>query len=184
MKVKKDTKDEEIVDYTRKTDKEYYSYIIDRYEVRLKRYLNRMTNYSSEVDDLVQQTLVNAYINLNDFNIDKKFSSWIYRIAHNLTVNWFKKKKANIFIEEDLLANKLKAEIDIHKSISDQEDINNLKKAINKLPDKFKQPIILKYMEDLSYNEISDILRKPKNTIGTMINRAKKILKKELEKYD
>ena len=54
--------------------------------------------------------------------------------------------------------------------------------GVNRLPEKFKEPFIWKYTEDRSYEEISDILRMPKNTVGTMISRAKAILKKDLKK--
>ncbi len=151
--------------------------------LKLKSYVRRLTNGSDETDDLVQQTFVNAFLALQSFESDKKFSSWVYRIAHNLTINWLAKKKAHIFLsEQEGLADSIKSEIDIHGEIANKELSHNLTKAINKLPEKFKEPFVLKYMEDFSYDEISDVLRKPKNTIGTMISRAKILLKKELEK--
>ena len=175
--------DEDLVELIRNKDKELYSFVIDRYEKRLKAYIRRLTNNSNEVDDLVQQALVNTFIALQSFESNKKFSSWIYRIAHNLTINWLTKKKADIFLsEEEGLADSIKSDIDIHSEIIDGETSRHLTEAINKLPEKFKEPFILKYIEERSYEEISDILRKPKNTVGTMISRAKGLLKKELEK--
>lgn len=185
MEINSQTSDEDIVLYIREKNKEFFSYIIDRYKEKLRIYLNRITNYSPEVDDLVQQTLVNAYINLNNFDVKRKFSSWIYRIAHNLAINWLKKKKASISIDEDeVIANKLSDKIDIFKEMVGLEMSSHLTVAINKLPEKFKEPFILRYFEDKSYEEISSIIRKPKNTVGTMINRAKKFLKKDLKIYE
>lgn len=178
--------DEKLVEIIINSNQEFYSFVIDRYESRIRVYLKRLTNNSLEVDDLVQQTLVNAFINLKSFDTSQKFSSWIYRIAHNLTINWLKKKKINIFLgQDDLLANSIKSDIDILEEIVSNELSEKINLAINNLPDKFKEPIILFYMEDKTYDEISEILRKPKNTIGTLISRAKIILKKELQKiYD
>ena len=83
------------------------------------------------------------------------------------------------------MANSIKSDIDILEEIVSNELSEKINLAINNLPDKFKEPIILFYMEDKTYDEISEILRKPKNTIGTLISRAKIILKKELQKiYD
>jgi len=177
--------DEELVVYIREINKEYFSFIIDRYESKLRRYLHRFTTDSDEIDDLIQNTFIKTYTNLNSFNLDRKFSSWIYRIAHNSAINLIKKNKFTISIDEnDVVASKLVSKINIQKEIDNKELADKLTKAINKLPVKYKEPFVLKYFEDKSYEEISDILRKPKNTIGTMINRAKKILKKELEQYD
>lgn len=174
--------DEELIIYIRNKDKELYSHIIDRYEIKLRAYLGRLTNYSDEVDDLLQQTLVNSYINLYNFNTEKKFSSWIYRIAHNLAINWQKKRKASISLDEnEVVAKQLSSKIDIVKEIDTKKLSKIITNAINRLPDKFKEPFILKYLEDKSYEEISDILRLPKNTIGTYIFRAKKILKHDLK---
>lgn len=183
VKVDEQTSDEQLVDLIRSKDKELYAFIIDRYEQKLKSYVRRLTNNSDETDDLVQQAFVNAFVALQSFESDRKFSSWIYRIAHNLTINWLAKKKAHIFLSEDEnIADSIRSEIDIHEEIANKELAHHLTEAINKLPEKFKEPFVLKYMEDLSYDEISDILRKPKNTIGTMISRAKIILNKELKK--
>ena len=185
MKINSQTSDEELAKYIREKDKECFSYIIDRYENKLKVYLSRTTNYSQEVDDLLQQTFINAYMNLQSFDVDKKFSSWIYRIAHNLAINWLKKKKINIFLDEDeTILRNLASEINIFQEINQKELAKDIGLVINKLLFKYKEPIILKYLEEKSYEEISDILRMPKNTVGTLISRAKKILKTELKKYE
>ncbi len=175
------TTDEEIVELTRKSDKEYFGYLIDRYEFKLLSYVKRLTSDSSEAEDLVQQVFMNAFVSLNSFDSANKFSSWIYRIAHNLAVNWLKKKKAQFFLDNDDVM-RFKSEIDIEEEIIAKENGKILAEAINKLPQKYKDPFVLKYFEDKSYEEISFILKLPKNTVGTFINRAKKFLRNELEK--
>lgn len=175
--------DEDLVIFVREKNKEAYSFIIDRYQKRIGRYIYRLINDQEEANDLTQQALVNAYVNLYKFDEKRKFSSWIYRIAHNLAVNWIRKKKAVISLDyNEVISSKLASEIDTAKEVSRKELNEKLTSLINKLPEKFKEPFILKYIEEKSYNEISDILRMPKNTVGTIISRAKKILKKELEK--
>lgn len=186
MRIDKQTKDEEIVILTRGNNKEYFAFLIDRYEAKIKAYINRLTNPADkeELNDLTQQVFIKTYTNLHSFETDKKFSSWIYRIAHNLAVNWLKAKKANISINQnEALANTLAADIDLKKEFLSKESKHELNQAINKLPEKFKEPFVLKYFEEKSYDEISEILRKPKNTIGVMIGRAKKQLKKELSQF-
>lgn len=174
--------DEQLVELIINSNQELYSFIIDRYQIKLKSYISRLTNNSLEVDDLVQQTFVNVFINLKSFDQNQKFSSWIYRISHNITINWLRKKKINIFLgQDDLLASSLRADIDIHLELINKEESEKITSVINQLPDKFKEPILLFYVEEKTYDEISEILRKPKNTIGTLISRAKILLKKQLQ---
>jgi len=175
--------DEALIVYIRENDKEAYEIIIERYQKKIWYYINRLINNPPEVDDLTQQALVNAYINLNNFNKNKKFSSWLYRIAHNLAVNWLKKKRASFSIENSAtIARKLVSRTNISKEILEKEDKKQIETLISNLPLNFKEPLVLKYLEDKSYKEISYILKKPESTIGTTISRAKQILKKELEK--
>lgn len=184
MDINNNTTDEEIVELTRKNDKELFAHLIDRYEAKLAAYIKRLVANSPEAEDLVQQAFINAFVNLNNFDTDQKFSSWIYRIAHNLAVNWLKKKKANISLDDDdeAMRLRLKDKVDLEDDLMAKEAGTLLIDAINRLPEKFKEPFMLKYLEDKSYEEISFILRLPKNTVGTFIGRAKKLLKADLEK--
>lgn len=175
--------DEELAVFVRKKDKEAYSFIIERYQGKIWRYLNRLVNNSNEADDLAQQTFTNAYINLYSFDAKRKFSSWLYRIAHNLAVNYLKKKKAKISLDQNkFIAEKLFSPEDIFNQILEEEEGREISILLGNLPEKLKTSLILKFSEEKSYQEISDILRIPKNTVGTNINKAKKLLKKELEK--
>src|SRR5574344_1375579 len=69
-----------------------YVFIINKYEERMTRYIKRLGSLSSDdIEDLLQDIFLKVYKNLNNFNPELKFSSWIYRIAHNETINKFKK---------------------------------------------------------------------------------------------
>ncbi len=114
--------DEDLVVFVREKDKEAYGFIVDRYEKRIFYYINRLINNPEEAKNLTQQTLVNAYVNIYSFDKNKKFSSWIYRIAHNLAVNWLKKKKASISLSQnEIVASKVAAEIDVFERAAENE---------------------------------------------------------------
>ena len=85
--------DEEIVEHIRKSDRELYSIIIKRYQEKLLRYANNLIKNEDKSRDAVQESFIKAFINLESFNTKKKFSSWIYRIVHNETLNIIKKYK-------------------------------------------------------------------------------------------
>ena len=84
-------KDQEIVDLIRTKDKELYSELVKRYEDKLMRYALSIVGNEQKAADVVQQSFIKAYVNLQSFNLKKKFSSWIYRIVHNEAINEIKK---------------------------------------------------------------------------------------------
>ena len=160
---------------------DYFLGIVKRYEDPLMRYIRRITNINFEdAEDLLQEIFIKVYTNLNGFDTNLKFSSWIYRIAHNEVISNFRKlktrpEKINSEMNEDILE-KIKSDLSIEKEFDQKILKDKLIKVIDQLDIKYKEVIVLKYLEDKSYEEISDIIKKPKNSVGTLINRAKKRL--------
>lgn len=173
--------DEEIIVKIQAGNKEEYGEIIERYQGKLYGYLKNLTNQRrEEVEDLVEEVLVGAYINLLSFDTKKKFSSWIFRVAHNKAIDYFKKKKIKITEIEDneeIFGDKQKLLEDVE---IEKENSKNINRAIESLELKYKEAIILYYFEDKSYEEISDILHIPTDNVGVMLYRAKEKLKKIL----
>jgi len=175
-----DKKDIELVQLSLE-NQDYFLCIVKKYEIPLMRYIRRITNINFEdAEDLLQEVFIKVYTNLNGFDPNLKFSSWIYRIAHNEVISNFRKlkvrpEKINSEINENVLE-KIKSELNIEKEIDQKILKVKLNQLINQLNIKYKEVIILKYLENKSYEEISDIIKKPTNTVGTLINRAKKQL--------
>jgi len=179
--------DEQIVVLTLK-NQDYYLCLMRRYEAKLLNYILKISNISREdAEDILQEVFVKAYQNLNDFDLNFKFSNWMYSIAHNATISAFRKKKVRpqtISWEDKDLNNILKSTLDIEDTSLQKLSYKQIVKIINQLPLKYKDVLILKFVEGKDYREISDILHKPMGTIATLINRAKKSLKQELKKED
>lgn len=177
--------DEQIVSSILKGEKDSYREIIKRYEEKLSRYLHKFISDNDDIEDILQVVFIKAYKNLYGFDINKKFSSWIYRIAHNEAVNHLKRNRKKGRIALDDVEYKL---IDEKSDIGGEADRKLLKKdmekVIGRLDLKYREPIVLFYLEELSYEEISDVLRIPKNTVGTLILRGKKLMKDNLEKIN
>jgi RNA polymerase sigma-70 factor, ECF subfamily len=187
---KQDLTDNELVVIIREKDQERYGEIIERYQGKLFSYIYRLIGNRDEAQDLLQDVFIKAFRNLNSFDAERKFSSWIYRIAHNEAVNHIKRKSLKRFISwEDVVSVKDKL---ITSSVEDGADEAWVKKemrkevsdAVDKLPLKYKQVLLLRYFSDKSYEEISEILGRPVNTVGTLINRAKGKLKMRLKDID
>jgi len=167
-------------------NQEYYYCLMKRYEVPLMNYVRKLSGMNqSDVEDVLQEVFILAYQNLNDYDRKFKFSSWIYRIAHNQTVSMLRKKTKkyrDISWDEHDLDQLLQSDFDLEQSLFQKIDHYNLLQNIDTLPLKYKEVLLLKFIEGKDYQEISDILRKPMGTIGTLINRAKKRLLQEITK--
>ncbi len=167
--------DEEIIKLVINGDREKFGVIIERYEKRLRGFIKKLIGNNLEIDDLVEDSLIAAYQNLNGFDLKQKFSSWILRIAHNKTVDFIKKKKPKLINEglDDFTENKkLIEELEIEK-----ENKKELHSAIDSLELKYKEIIVLYFFEDKSYDEISDILHITTSNVGVILKRAKEKLK-------
>jgi len=169
-------------------NQDYYLYLMKRYEAKLLNYILKISNISREdAEDILQEVFIKAYQNLNDFDLNFKFSNWIYSIAHNATISAFRKKNVRpqtVSWEDKDLNNILKSTLDVENTSLQKLTYKQILKIINQLPLKYKDVLILKFVEGKDYREISDILHKPMGTTATLINRAKKSLKQELKKED
>jgi len=156
---------------------DYFSCLYDRYEPSLLRYIKRITMVDDDqAKDILQEAFIKIWVNLKDFNPKMKLSSWIYRIVHNETVSVWRKMKSygkdnNVKLKDNLFADfPIESE-----SIEDHERIHILThEVLEHLPLKYKSVLVLKFLENMSYEEISDVLKMPEGTVATRINRAKK----------
>jgi len=186
-KQKNELTDSELVEIVRNSNQERYGEIIERYQGKLFAYLFRLIGSRDEAQDILQDVFLKAYRNLQSYDKERKFSSWIYRIAHNEAVNFIKRRALKRFIPwEDIAATKDKLEMMSFEEGADKawlrkETGKEVNEALDKIPFKYKQVLVLRYFSDKSYEEISEILGKPMNTVGTLISRAKQKLSQELK---
>jgi len=171
----KKIKDEKLIEIIRQKDKELFNEVISRYENKLLRYTKYLIKDQQMTLDVVQESFIKAYINLNSFDTKKKFSSWIYRITHNTAMNMVKKNHLEIPIKEEM---NLISETNTEIIIEQKEIISNINNCLKNIPTIYSEPLILFYLEDKSYEDIADILRLPMGTVATRINRGKVIMKK------
>lgn len=177
--------DEEIVAQTLK-EKAFFKHIVVRYEDKLSRYIRRLGVQNNEdKDDVLQNIFIKVYKNLYGFDSRLSFSSWIYRIAHNETISWYRRNHVRpeghlVDAAEDifeLLASPLEG---AEKEFDVQINATEVNKALAQLDQKYQDALILRFFEHKEYEEISDILKIPPGTVGTLIHRGKKELKEAL----
>jgi RNA polymerase sigma-70 factor (ECF subfamily) len=167
-------------------DRNAFGVLVQRYETRLLRYVRRLGIVSKQdQEDLLQNIFIKAYKNIHSFDIDLSFSTWLYRIAHNETMSFFRAKKVRpeghaIDDGEDVLRT-LFDESDFVVDLDKKIEAKQIGLSIEKLDDTYRNILILRYFEDRNYKEISDILKIPEGTVATLLYRAKKKLRALIE---
>lgn len=181
MKNYESVSDEELVETIRSHDKNLFVHILNRYQKKLMRYVRYLIHDDDKTADIVQQSFIKAFINLHGFDTKKKFSSWIYRITHNEALNAVKKSKNEVRLspEFDVPSNQ-----DLEIEFDTKEIINQAHGCLDLMPVLYSEPLALHFLDDKSYEEISDILHIPMGTVATRINRAKLLMKTICQKQN
>jgi RNA polymerase sigma-70 factor (ECF subfamily) len=182
----RDKTDEEITAKVQSGDLESFSFLVERYEKKLKRYARKFLANPEDINDIAQEIFIKAYVNIKSFDIEKKFSPWIYRIAHNELVNLLKKKEKNplLFFDADTLFPHPVSKEETDRKTQSDEIKKLLDKCLNQIPSKYREPLLLFYMEELSYNEIAEVMRVPISTVGVRLKRGKRMLKNICDKLN
>jgi RNA polymerase sigma-70 factor (ECF subfamily) len=174
----KQKKDEELV-ILALDDPIFFGVLMERYEARMLVYIKRISSVTNEeAEDILQDSFLKAYQNLHNFDEALSFSSWLYRIVHNETISHWRKARIRphgntVHIDDDFLTRIADAH-DIVADIDRGDLKETVEKVLQKMDEKYKDVLVLKYIEDKSYEEIADILKKPAGTVATHLNRAKK----------
>jgi len=177
--------DEELVLLIQRGSEEPFGILMDRYTQKLMRYGKKFLSSQENIEDIVQEIFIKVYKNIKSFDVERKFSPWIYRIAHNAFVNHLRSidKEPLLFFNFDTLLNHPIYEDPAIKEKENQEIRVLLDKGLEKLPSIYRETIILYYFEDLNYQEIADILHVPIGTVSIRLRRARLMLKEHI-KYE
>ena len=167
------------------TEREAFAAIVGRYEAKLDRYVRRLgVSRAEDRQDILQDIFIKVYRNLLAFDQTLSFSSWIYRIAHNETMSWFRRRKArpdHMLVEDgDEALSFLSDGRSTDEFTIAREDQDAIRAALKEIPPKYRDVILLRYFEEKSYEEIGDILQIPIGTVATLVYRAKDRLKHAL----
>jgi RNA polymerase sigma-70 factor (ECF subfamily) len=174
--------DELIAGQIQRGQNELFGKLLERYQPKITRYTGRFLKDTDDRNDIVQETFIKAYRNIESFDVKRKFSSWLYRIAHNECINFLKKKKLEKipFFDLDILFPHISREK--HQEEVNAEQIKEmLDTSMGKLDIKYREPLLLYYIEGFDYKEIADILHIPIDTVGMRLTRGRKLLKKHYQ---
>jgi RNA polymerase sigma-70 factor (ECF subfamily) len=156
-----------------------YNVLVARFKDQLFNFVYRYVNDSALCEDILQETFLRLYKNKSYYKEIAKFSTWIYTIAANLAKTELRKKKRRtIFSISNYTEDNKDYELQDYASTPDQDvvsenTLSHIQAAIEKLPDAFKEVIILRDIQDLDYDEIAEITGTPLGTVKSRINRGR-----------
>lgn len=156
-----------------------FDVLFKEYNQKIFNLIYRLTGNYDDAKDLTQDVFLLAYKSYSRFRQEANVYSWLYKIALNHCSNNFKKKRKIVSLDEYMTNNNPGADEELEKK---EEEIK-VRWAINTLPNKYKEVIILREIENLSYNDISKILSLSKEVVAIRLFRARIKLKKKLEKF-
>jgi RNA polymerase sigma-70 factor, ECF subfamily len=183
-----DTIVERIIKNVKKGDQQAFAELVELYKDKVYQISYRMVGNVHEAQDIAQEAFLRAYLNIDSYDTDRKFSTWLFRIVTNLSIDRLRKKKPDFYLDQEIagtegltLSSQIAAtEDDPEELIITHELQDWIQGEIMKLPAKYRSAIILKYIEDLSLKEISEILDLPIATVKTRIHRGREALRKRL----
>lgn len=163
-------------------DRQAYGALVRRYELQLGRYVRRLLGrYGQMTEDVLQNGFIQAYLNLNDYDPCRPFSPWIYRIMHNEAVSFLRKQRAGIQLidgEDARLILERVADSDTpENSLQIAQRAEDLREALAEINPRYRDVLVLRYLEEMSYDEIADVLELPPGTVATHISRGLKQLR-------
>jgi len=185
--VKRD--DSELVKRAKKGDGKAYDELTLLYKEAVFSIIYRMVHNRQEAEDLTQEAFIKAYNSINSFNEEYAFSTWLFKIATNNCIDFFRKRKLKTYSmdqtiqykDEEIQQEFADTEPTAEKEILSSEKSAIIRNAIDHLPEKYRTAIILRHHEERSYEEIADILSLPLGTVKARIFRAREMLKKGLK---
>lgn len=186
--------DHALIAATRTGDELAFQELVRRYRNPITNFVYRMLNDYDRAVDLTQETFVRVYMNVEKYQANFSFSTYIYRIASNLAISELRQRKRRRLIPfptffSDKDNDEVEVELpDVKQTGADEEMVLDerqraVRRAIVSLPEKYRTVVVLRDIEGKSYEEISAVLDLSDGTVKSRINRARNLLKEKLKDY-
>ena len=179
----KNLTDVEIIESVKKGNTADYSILIDRYKNKAFSMLKRMLKNDFDAEEVLMDCFLKAYNNINAFKFESKFSTWFYRIVYNTALTKLSSSKRKIESEMSSIDDLHHLESSYNADDLVKEDISTLvKKIVNELPPKNAAVVTMFYLEEISTEEISEVLQISVANVKVILHRSRNILRDIIEK--
>lgn len=188
--VNPNTLDHELVRLSQGGDLKAFGLLVDKYHNRLYRMILRIIKNTSTVEDLVQDSLIRAYRSIGSFRGESAFYTWLYKIGLNTARNYLADIKRNVHIDDSIAledADNISATLDLSYPETPESDLMNkqivikINDAISELPLELRTSILLREIEGMTYEQISEVMNCPVGTTRSRIFRARNIISEQIK---
>ncbi|MBT9133757.1 MAG: ECF RNA polymerase sigma factor SigW [Firmicutes bacterium] len=165
-----------------------FAELVDTYKDKIYAFLYRMTGNREDADDLAQEVFIRVYSNLHTFDQDMRFSPWLYRIAQNLAIDFLRKRKKTVYLDDQMgqdndMSWQLESQAPGPEDVTQFHDFQTaLETALRELAPMYRMVLLLRFAHDMSYEDIAKVTELPITTVKTRLHRARESLRQALAK--
>ncbi len=178
--------EKEVIRRTLRGERHAFELLIQKYQQPIMNYIGRMVHDREQALDFTQEVFLRAYSSLRSFEPRYKFSTWLFRIASNLVIDYWRKKKISAFslsepIEEGLTLDVADPKPSLIRGLELAELSRRVETALEKLPASLRELFIWRHINELSYEEIAELKGLPLGTVKNRVHQAKEKIRLLLE---
>jgi len=173
-----------LVERFKKADESAFEEIVHQHSTQITNLANRLLGWPGDVDDVVQNVFFRAYLGLKKFRGRSSLKTWLFTI----TINQCRKQRYKNMLNLKLFSKLAQTSEQQTSPASDhqalkKDELENVREAVQKLPAKYREPVVLKYLQEMSTQEISRLLEISENAVQVRLSRARKRLKQNLANF-
>jgi len=173
--------DEQLVEQFNRGDETAFDRIVEQYSSEIAALANRLLGWSGEVEDVMQDIFLAAFLGLKKFRCECSLKTWLFTITVNKCRSYrYKRILHRRRISQATNKTFLTSAVIADKTLTDSETFEGVRRAIRALPAKYREPVVLRYLQELPIDQISRVLGISKNTLQVRLNRARERLREDL----
>lgn len=179
--------DAQLVATSQGGDQDAFSLLVQRYQRRVFNLVFRMLQDYEEASEITQEAFLAAWQGLPSFRGEARFSTWLYRIAYNCALKQLELRKRDRTLQQNLQAERALESTGDEQKAAHLEALDNQKlvqEHLSQLPSKYRIVLILRHLQDMTYEEMAEVLTMPIGTIKTHLFRARNLLKERLQAFE
>lgn len=179
-----------LIERCKRKDAKAFDELVSQYERRIYNFAMRLSGNADDAEDIAQETFIRVFNAIQNFRGDSNFSTWVFRIAHNVFLDMRKKVKAHpqtsleesVELDESEVTRQVEDPNPLPDEVAQASELHDiLQRAIDALPDYQREMVVLYHTQNKSYEEIAEIMELPIGTVKSRLNRARIALKSLLD---
>ena len=180
--------DTALVAASKRGDQDAFAQLVQQHQRRVFNLVFRMLQEYEETNEVTQEAFLAAWQGLPSFRGDARFSTWLYRIAYNCALKQLEQRKRDRTVQAAVESEQLVAQTSQQDGMDDTLEAHTRSEMVHEqlahLPAKYRIVLVLRHLQEMTYEEMAEILKMPIGTIKTHLFRARNLLKERMEMFD